>query len=169
MEKERFWQLIEEAREAADGDPYQQAQRLTEALAELPADEIVEFDDFAHDLQDQAYTAALWEACYIIEPGCSEDQFLAWRQWLIGQGQQVFERALAEPDTLADVVPEEHEGAFELLLGVADDAYEQVTGEGLPFSVRPTPPLRGELHENDADIFKRFPRLTAKFVDEAKD
>src|SRR5690349_14320701 len=103
MESERFWQLIEEAREAADGDLYVQAQQLTEVLTALPAGEIVEFDDFAHDLQDQAYTAALWEACYVIEPGCNEDEFLAWRQWLIGQGQQAFERALAEPDTLADV------------------------------------------------------------------
>jgi hypothetical protein len=71
---------------------------------------------------------------------------------------------VAEPDRLADLVDAEQETGFELLLGVADEAYAEVTGEMLPIVLRPAQVLRGELHEDDADIFKRFPRLTAKFV-----
>lgn len=164
MNREHFWQLMDDTRAAADGDPFAQAQALTAALAALPPEEIVEFDDLAHAVQDEAYTAALWEACYVIEPGCSEEGFLAWRQWLIGQGRAAFERVVAEPDRLADLVEPEQETGFELLLGVADEAYAEVTGEMLPIVLRPAQPLKGELHEDDEDIFKRFPRLTAKFV-----
>ncbi|MCC7358567.1 MAG: DUF4240 domain-containing protein [Anaerolineales bacterium] len=166
MNRELFWQLIEDSRAAADGDPYAQGQHLTAALAEMTLEDIAEFDALAHDLQDQAYSAELWEAFYVIEPGCNEDGFAAWRQWLIGQGRRAFERALLEPDTLAEVVPADQESGFELLLGVADEAYAQLTGDNLPLTLRPARPLRGELHANDADIFKRYPRLTAKFVSE---
>jgi len=164
MESELFWQLIDESRAAADGDPFEQGQALIAALAAMTPEDIVGFDDRAHELQDQAFTAELWEACYIIEPGCSEEAFLAWRQWLIGQGRAAFERVLAEPDRLAELVDAEQESAEELLLGVTDEAYAQVTGELLPIVLRPAPPLKGDLHEDDEDIFKRFPRLTAKFV-----
>ena len=166
MNRELFWQMMEESRDAADGDPFEQSQHLTAALAEMLPEDILEFDALAHDVQDQAYLAELWEAFYVIEPGCNEEAFVAWRQWLIGQGRQAFERALIEPDTLADLVPADQESGFEVLLGVADEAYAQVTGEILPLTLRPARSLRGELHENDADIFKRFPRLTAKFVTE---
>lgn len=164
MERELFWKLMDDTRAAAGGDPFEQSQGLIAALAELTPEAIVEFDELAHTLQDEAYTAALWEACYVIEPGCNDDGFIAWRQWLIGQGREAFERAVAEPDTLADLVDADQAEGFELLLGVADEAYEQVTGETLPIVLRPAQPLKGELHEDDADIFKRFPRLTAKFV-----
>lgn len=155
---------MDESREAAGGDPFEQSRQLTAALAGLPPEDIIEFDELAHAAQDQAYTAALWEACYVIEPGCSDDGFLAWRQWLIGQGRAAFERVLAEPDRLADLVPADQEEGFEVLLGVADEAYEQVTGATLPIVLRPAQPLQGELHEADEDIFKRFPRLTARFI-----
>jgi hypothetical protein len=164
MQREWFWQLMDESRAEADGDPFEQSQRLTAALAELPPEEIIEFDHLAHELQDQAYSAALWEACYVIEPGCNDDGFLAWRQWLIGQGQEAFERALADPDTLAELVDGDQETGFELLLGVADEAYVQATGEALPIVLRAAQPLKGELHEDDEEIFRQFPRLTAKFV-----
>ena len=164
MNRELFWQLMEDTRAAADGDPFEQGQALAAALAEMTPDDIVEFEAVAHELQDQAFTAELWEACYIIEPGCSEEEFLAWRQWLIGQGRAAFERVVAEPDRLADLVDAEQESGFELLLGVVDEAYAEVTGAMLPIVLRPAQPLQGELHEDDADIFKRFPRLTAKFV-----
>lgn len=164
MNREIFWQLMDDTRAASDGDPFEQGQQLAAALAALTPEEIVAFDDLAHELQEQAFTAELWEACYVIEPGCSEEGFLAWRQWLIGQGRAAFERVLAEPDRLADLVDAEQDSGFELLLGVADEAYAQVTGGLLPIRLRPPQPLKGELHEDDEDIFKRFPRLTAKFV-----
>jgi len=163
MNSERFWQLIDESRAAADSDPFEQSQQLTAALADLPPEEIVDFDQLARDFQDRAYTADLWEACYVIEPGCSDDGFYAWRQWLIGQGRAAFERALAQPDTLADIVDADQESGFELLLGVADEAYAQVTGGPLPYLLRPSAPLMEALHE-DEEIFQRFPRLVAKFM-----
>ena len=164
MNIEQFWQLIDQSRADAEasGDPYEQSQALTAALAELEPEDILDFDALARELMDRAYTADLWEAFSVIEPGCSDDGFYAWRQWLIGQGRTAYERAVAQPDTLADLVEVDQE-SFEVLLGVADEAYAQVTGSPLPYVLRDEAPLMEKLHEDD-EIFERFPRLAAKFV-----
>ncbi|WP_342210876.1 LysR family transcriptional regulator [Streptomyces sp. DH-12] len=45
----------------------------------------------------------LWAAAYVINGGCSDDGFDYFRGWLIAQGREVFERAVARPGALADL------------------------------------------------------------------
>lgn len=63
---------------------------------------------------DRAFAAAyqwlLWAAAYIIEGGCSDDGFMDFRYGLISRGRSVFERALADPDSLADVADDTTDG-----------------------------------------------------------
>ena len=54
-------------------------------------------------LMADSYRTPLWAAAYVINGGCSDDGFDYFRGWLIVQGRQVFERAVADPDALADL------------------------------------------------------------------
>ena len=71
----------------------------------------------------------MWDAAGIMkEYGCSDDGFIDFRAWLIAQGREVYFAALADPDSLADVVPY-GDCCFEQLSYVGDYAYEQLTGK----------------------------------------
>ena len=62
------------------------------------------------------------------EYGCSDDGFIDFRAWLIAQGRDTYLSALADPDSLAEVIPY-GDCCFETLSYVGDYAYEQLTGK----------------------------------------
>ncbi|MER7474539.1 DUF4240 domain-containing protein [Micromonospora sp. NPDC000018] len=147
MDVDRFWQVVERAREAAgpaadrarqDG-PSAVAEALVVELARLPLPEIVAFDQTLSDLCRLADTEDIAAACWIIEHGfLSDDRFSDFRAGLIGLGRGAFEAVLAEPDTLAGHPAVQEIGAShahdlwigdETLLFAAPEAYEQRTGD----------------------------------------
>ena len=72
----------------------------------------------------EAYHWDLWGAAYLINGGCSDDGFEYFRRWLVLQGRDVFQAAVSNPDTLAEVA----EGLDKLwLVQVSED------GGGLAF------------------------------------
>ncbi|MEU4641508.1 DUF4240 domain-containing protein [Micromonospora sp. NPDC023814] len=147
MDVDRFWQIVERAREAAgpaadrarqDG-PSAVAEALVVELTRLPLPEIVAFDQTLSDLCGLADTGDIAAACWIIERGfLSDDRFSDFRAGLIGLGRSAFEAVITEPDTLA-----EHPAVQEIstsdghdlwigdetLLFAAPEAYEQHTGD----------------------------------------
>jgi hypothetical protein len=52
-----------------------------------------------------SYLGSLWAAAYRINGDCSDDGFDYFRDWLITQGRDMFEAAVADPDALADNSP----------------------------------------------------------------
>ncbi len=94
--------------------------------------------DFARHFEaryQRAYRWDLWGAAWVLLDGCSDDAFDFFRCWLIGQGREVFEGALHDPDALADLLDdfdEEIDGDGEDLGYAADEAYEQLTGLVMP-------------------------------------
>src|SRR5574341_68207 len=163
MDITAFWKIIDETREASGGDPLKQAKLLTEALVQLPENDILRYHSI-HDLMDQAYIAELWEAAYILGCGCSDDGFMDFRAWLIGCGKETFEKALTDPESLAEVVEVGYETQVEALLYVALDAYEKKTGkEEMPLMPREHQKLKGESSRDERSLLARFPKLTTKF------
>jgi hypothetical protein len=84
-------------------------------------------------LLSDAYRQDLWGAAYLINGGASDDGFDYFRGWLLAQGRETWEAALADPDSLADVVDEDLGEGFEGfegegMLSVARHAYESATG-----------------------------------------
>jgi hypothetical protein len=132
MTQDQFWQIIENAcsdpRSAEEWD-----ERLTEALTHLSAEEIVEWNHLFDRLAQQAYRTDLWAAAYLINGGASDDGFYYFRCWLIGMGRRAYEDAIANPDSLADVVSPEWlaEGidAEAEIYAAAHRAWMQVTGQ----------------------------------------
>ena len=50
-----------------------------------------------------SYREDLWGAAYLINGGASDDGFEYFRGWLMTQGRAVFARAVADPDSLAEL------------------------------------------------------------------
>ncbi|GGV41149.1 hypothetical protein GCM10010495_68330 [Kitasatospora herbaricolor] len=164
-----FWQIIDETRDAADGDPDEQADRLVERLAQLTPDDVIDFARLFEARFQRAYRTDLWGAAHLLLEGASEDAFDYFRCWLIGQGREVFEGALQEPDDLAELVPdfdEEEDGDAEDIGYAADEAYEQLTGLPLPDLGldQPAGPQGAPLDFSDTEAMaKRFPQLWERF------
>jgi hypothetical protein len=133
MDHARFWQVIETACRFDPSSAEEWDQRLTETLSQLPADEIIEWNHIFDRLAKSAYTTDLWAAAYLINGGASDDGFYYFRCWLIGMGRDIYGKAMADPDTLADVVSPswDAEGidAEAEIYAAAHRAWMQVTGQ----------------------------------------
>jgi hypothetical protein len=161
-----FWRLISDTRTSAGADTARQSSLLQARLRRLPASQIAEFASIRHRLDERAYTWELWGAAYVIEDGCSDDCFRDFRAYLISLGQARYERALANPDSLAAVVQDAETGDWENADDVAPDAYQDVTGDDLPSgdsdlsgSPRGTP----WDDEQEDELVQRYPALAARF------
>ncbi|WP_137993369.1 DUF4240 domain-containing protein [Streptomyces vilmorinianum] len=190
MDENAFWALIEDLRRQP-GDRDDRLEWLSAELLRRPAGDSVAFHVCLERACDAAYSWELWAAAERIEGGrCSDDGFAYFRLWLVSQGQKVYESALADPDSLADV-PEVRRLAgrpvddwddedwpeWEELDYVAQDVYDELTDQeddsGDAFFDKvsteqgddapdPTAPPRGRRLDAEA-----IPRLAALFPADA--
>ena len=176
INKESFWDLIHEAKNACGQDMDAMLAYLKDRLVSMGPTQAQNFHDIIHVYEDLADKFGLWDAAGIMkEYGCSDDGFIDFRAWLIAQGREVYFAALADPDSLADVVPY-GDCCFEQLSYVGDYAYEQLTGksaydqtdwsayEALLMKLEQDIVYKGgiEFPREGADLKKYLPRLCAK-------
>src|SRR5271154_131804 len=142
-----FWNIIEIASRSAVNDSLRIEDALSRDLMKRPPQEIEQFQQTLKSKLDTAYTWELWGAAYLINGGCSDDGFEYFRCWLITRGRAIFESAVANPDSLADLVSadDDEEGReCEALLYVVLKAYETTTGSKMPRSPqRPSRKVQG--------------------------
>ncbi len=166
--------MVEKARESAadPSDAEDVAERTLALLTALPAEKVALLAQPLWDLRAQSYRRGLWHAAYLINGGCSDDGFEYFRGWLLTQGREAFERAVADPDTLADLPAVRHAAAVderdlecESMYGVVWDAYEVVAGgQELPAVTGRYPELGPGWDFEDVDEDRRrLPRLAALF------
>jgi hypothetical protein len=168
MNDAQFWSLIDSTRRCAEDDPDAHIEALTAALAELPEPEIIEFDRRFNEHWIRAYTWDLWAAAYIIGGGCSDDGFMDFRGWLIARGREVYEAALADPQSLVKVVKDEDdECQIEGYQYAAGHAWARKTGKDyVDFPYPQTAPYPEEPSGEkwtEEDLPRRFPKLWRKF------
>lgn len=176
INKESFWDLIHEAKNACGQDMDAMLAYLKDRLVSMGHAQAQNFHDIIHVYEDLADKFGLWDAAGIMkEYGCSDDGFIDFRAWLIAQGREVYFAALADPDSLADVVPY-GDCCFEQLSYVGDYAYEQLTGksaydqtdwsayEALLMKLEQDIVYKDgiEFPRDGADLKKYLPRLCAK-------
>ncbi|GAA3655576.1 hypothetical protein GCM10022224_018410 [Nonomuraea antimicrobica] len=176
MDIAQFWMLIERARDQVpDADDDQAvASTATALLSARPAAEIVAAQQAFWDVMAASYRAPLWGAAYLINGGCSDDGFDYFRGWLVTQGREVFERVVADPDTLAELpvvraaAAEGGDLDCEEMLGIAWRAHLQATGEQLPpasFTIRypALDPAWSFDFGDGTEVARRLPRLGALY------
>lgn len=191
MDTGEWWGLIHRARAAvgdrADDrelpdDPLPEA--LVDVLAALEPDDIVDFYVKYVEVEDSAYQYSLCMAAYLIEGSYSHDGFMDFRGGLILLGRDTFNRAVANPDSLADVptvtrMSREAGGwiGYESVSYLISDAYRRVRGEtdsldtavvtALTGMARPDKPLGEEWNwdpEDEEQMRRRLPGLAALFL-----
>ncbi len=169
MTVDAYWALIDQARaRAADADADAVAAALTGLLTEAGVDAVRDADHAYRSLAATAYGWPLWGAAYVINGGCSDDGFEYFLGWLIGQGRDVFERAVAEPDSLAEVVTgDDMDQVFsEDMQAAATTAAFALTGGWSTGATKvPLPELDGGWDFDDSgEMAARYPRLAAIFL-----
>jgi uncharacterized protein DUF4240 len=165
LDSTEFWELIDKTRQASGGDHDKHAELLVAELAKRPEAEILDYQSILDDLMDDAYIAELWDLATVINMACSDDDFMDFRAWLIGRGKDVFDRVVADPESLIDLVELHDQTTAEELLYVAMGAYELKsgkTGDTMPRRRR-SPELKGKLAKDEDAMLARFPRATEKF------
>jgi hypothetical protein len=149
------------------------------------AERVLTADAGLWELMAASYRTDLWAAAYLINGGCSDDGFDYFRGWLITQGAEVFHRALADPDSLADhqvvaaAASEGEELECEEILYATGHAYLELTGvelsahklEGQPTvpnsAGEPDPaskPVWDFDFDDEAEMRRRLPRLVGLFL-----
>ena len=173
MTQEEFWQLIDKTRDESGDNPTKQAELLTKALTAMPVEDILDYQRLQDKLEDLTFRTDVWDVAYIMGEGCGDDGFKDFRAWLIGQGKTVFENALKNPDSLANVAAVEtrYETQAEDLLYVAAIAYEKKTNTENWIPVKHTPvalqrnspcfSLDGK--DQDTCLEKHYPDTWSKF------
>lgn len=168
-DQDRFWTLIDTSRTPAGMNNDKFLKRLAKQLKFLSPEQIVAFQVEFERTRAAAYRWNLWGAAFVIMGGCSDDMFDYFRAWLISMGRQTFDRALTDPDSLAelDLGDDPNEMCdLELLLSAADEVYEKKTGRALYGDLPQKPPAGGSPQGKEWDedeLGTLMPRLGAKF------
>lgn len=187
MDDETFWDVIEDCRRVTP-DPDERSEWLCERLKDRSENELLRFQETLDRVLAPTLTWDLWGAADRIMGWCSDDSFFYFRLWLVGLGRDAFDRAVRDPDSLADVpavrglvgrppqVWEEEEVLeWEELDYVAVRAWEHVTGRTEEAFYDALESLVGDDAEpmdpagerwdarDDEESHRRLPRLSALF------
>lgn len=174
MTEDRFWELVDQS-SAYEAEPHHQIEFLRLLLLELSAAELEAFERAFQREKLRAYTWKLWGAAYVIHGGASDDGFEYFQRWLISKGREIFEAAVSDPDSLADMLADDTLGPceFEEFAYVASSVWQEKTGidpwedtQGkFPYSGAPAADnLSGMPFKENADFLsKEYPKLWARF------
>ena len=163
MTKDSFWSIIDEAR-GSSTDCEQTAASVVERLRATPPADVLAFCRHIEERLADSYRYDLWAVAYIVNGGCSDDGFEYFRGWLIAQGREYFEAALAQPERAADhAEPGEDDNECEDILYAPSALYQKMAGQPLPRSDvhRPSVPLGMKWSEEDLE--ELYPELCARY------
>lgn len=162
MDESRFWMLVDAARSRAGAHPQARPPALRAALAELSALEIQSFQRTYDRMRERANRQDLRAAADLMLGGSGELAFSGFRDWLISEGRESYERALADPDGLAELAPQD-DVELEAFGDAALDAYAERTDKALERD-RPDDdaPPDGSMWDG-AERAARLPRLAARY------
>jgi hypothetical protein len=177
VDSDTFWSIIDGARSAA-GERVTPgfAERFTAALrtrlAALDKSELLDFDAHRTRLQARANSSAMWATGRVVARYA--DAFV---DGLIARGRETYERAVADPDALADdpvlrAVAAGELAAQELAPRAVEDLAEELYGEedDYPMLLRARTGQVAPLveddwdDEDDAAVRRHLPKVAALFL-----
>ena len=165
MDKLGFWSIVDSTTHAKTKE--EQCEALNEALSGLMADEIISFQANFDQVVDKAFAWNLWSAAQLIAGKCSNEEFLDFRAWLVSKGCKVYESALQDADSLAEIIAEDENCFFDAILYVPFEAWSEKTGKGIDefpesHSEQPEEPDGQEWPEEE--VKSKLPQLAKRFV-----
>lgn len=132
MNKEMFWQLIDESREACKENVKDMAKYLEGRLSGLSLDEAKSFCGIFDTYHRAAYLDGIASVGNLMNHEMlTDDGFTDFRNWLIAQGKEIYLETMKSPEVLAEKAGEPIEGwyEFEALGYVGMHVVEKMTGD----------------------------------------
>ena len=123
MDKDKFWQMIDDAREKGNGDWRKMYKPLREALSKLDKSDILHWQLIFNEYQKHSDKPLIASVAALINDGISDDGFWDFRGWLIAQGEDVYFSTLANPDSLSN-----HPAIYEFILEKNSTPFEPMSG-----------------------------------------
>ncbi len=164
---ESFWGLIDEVRQRIGHDPVRRVMALREELAKLTPEALIAFEYAFGSAMDDAYCWRLWAGGFMIHGGMDANAFINFRGWLISLGRHDFERVVADPEQLVDVIAAESQTLLPAMVFLAEHVYEQATGQAMPYPKErkwPAVPNGSKIAlESDAALEAALPKLWSAF------
>jgi hypothetical protein len=105
----------------------------------------------------------VWAMAFLLQDGCSDDAFEAFRAWVILQGPQAAELARARPLDFLDHIDAGGSLDGSAVLHASAVAFDRRTGKALPIPKRPPLQVQGTPWEEET-IEKSYPQLAAKIA-----
>jgi hypothetical protein len=172
---DKFWIFIDNAVKASNGNDSIKETHLTTELTKLSLDDIRDFEISFRKCVIDADDFKVMAAQKIIDGYVSDDTYLYFRCWLIGQGKTIYTESLKNADYLSTVVNKGDTCNFEEIMYVATKAYSLKTGKkedetfprdtaiamGLDYDFG-APPTKGNDWTED-QLPSLLPKLWAKF------
>ncbi|MGX5173327.1 DUF4240 domain-containing protein [Aliikangiella sp. IMCC44653] len=167
MNEDTFWRLVTASPNLPDAESIGAA--LTQKLEPLSNQELADFDKHFSLKMRASYTWALFGAAFVIAGCNTEYAFAEFRCWLISCGKATFDKALNDPDSLAegDIIPFKDDEAspyldeYDLIAGLI---YEQRTGKELPFVPSGQLEPKGKRFKDKPKFLRQsYPNLFAKY------
>lgn len=163
MNTDEFWYIIDQVHVESGGDMDRKCALLKKRLLDLDGQQLRDFINHFDSADAAGYTWQLWGAAYVMHGGCSDDAFNDFRATLISHGREVYERALADPESLAELTFQSEEAiCYEGFQYVTHEAAKEKHG-GLPLRTvaHPKDPTGQEWEEDTVE--QLYPRLAAKY------
>jgi len=158
-----FWQLIELTHAAAPRNMDRKCKALEKELEPLSIADLADFVDHFDSQMDRAYSWPLWGAAFIIGGGCGDDMFMDFRSMLISFGQQPFEAALADPESLLSLGLTRDNAFYEGYGYVASGMYRKKSQGDIKMRKGAHPSEPSGIEWNEEDLPKLFPKLWKKY------
>jgi hypothetical protein len=168
----KFWELISQTGEATSYAPTAQCALLVQRLATHTEKQIIGFEVQLRNLLKRLYHYNVLAIAKLVEGYVSDDSFLYFCCNLILQGPDLYRQVLRQSDAITiELAPQE---TGELLLGIADEAFElklgldtdkllpREYGQSVYDYNSPEAEMMGKDWET-IDLLRRFPRLTLKY------
>jgi Protein of unknown function (DUF4240) len=167
MDEEIFWKIIKTSKDNSNGDFEEQQEELANELHKFTPDDIILFGNRFRYFRGQANTWELWGAIYIIHGGCGDDSFNDFREWVIGQGKDFYNKTIKDPETLIDLDADKINAIeWEGLGYVYSDVFKKLTGQEMEYTYKENLEISGqEWDEENDDLKKMFPKLYDKYKD----
>ncbi len=163
MTLDQFWNIVEEVHDASGGDMDKKCELLDTKLRHLSLDGVRSFHAHFYECLDRAYSWELWAAAYIIGGGCSDDSFSDFRSTLISMGREIFERTLADPQSLADLDYDADVADYEGYQYVPTQVERDISGgQDFPRS-RPHPKDPSGTMWDENKVAELYPKLAEKY------
>ncbi|MCH8622819.1 DUF4240 domain-containing protein [Undibacterium sp. TS12] len=177
MNEQEFWRIVAEVNRLARYQRYR-AEELTNHLGNLSREHIVDFYIHFNRFINQAHIGDVYGAGSLLgQHYMSDDGFEYFRYWLISMGQNAYQQALINPDSMAQLeLTHDREGYprvyDESYCYAIYDAYEKVTGEKIHKEAKVQEswlhlPERADFNwmdYNHVTLAEKFPLLWATYL-----